>query len=145
MIPIELISMLGGGITGFVFRYLAEKRENDKQILERLITLNEHKDKMINSAVKRVPIDIGKGVRQLIVLTVLFGTMAAPFILPFFGIPTIVEIDAKSPELLLGMIPEYGKKFFVELNGYLYAEEYRQILLSIVGFYFGSAAASNKS
>jgi len=145
MIPIELISMLGGGITGFVFRYLAEKRENDKQILERLITLNEHKDKMINSAVNRVPIDIGKGVRQLIVLTVLFGTMAAPFILPFFGIPTIVEIDAKSPELLLGMIPEYGKKFFVELNGYLYAEEYRQILLSIVGFYFGSAAASNKS
>lgn len=145
MIPIELISMLGGGITGFVFRYLAEKRENDKQILERLINLNEHKDKMINSAVKRVPIDIGKGVRQLIVLTVLFGTMAAPFILPFFGIPTIVEIDAKSPELLLGMIPEYGKKFFVELNGYLYAEEYRQILLSIVGFYFGSAAASNKS
>lgn len=145
MIPIELISMLGGGITGFVFRYLAEKRENDKQILERLITLNEHKDKMINSAVKRVPIDIGKGVRQLIVLTVLFGTMAAPFILPFFGIPTIVEIDAKSPEVLLGMIPEYGKKFFVELNGYLYAEEYRQILLSIVGFYFGSAAASNKS
>ena len=145
MIPIELISMLGGGITGFVFRYLAEKRENDKQILERLINLNEHKDKMINSAVKRVPIDIGKGVRQLIVLTVLFGTMAAPFILPFFGIPTIVEIDAKSPELILGMIPEYGKKFFVELNGYLYAEEYRQILLSIVGFYFGSAAASNKS
>lgn len=145
MMPIELISMLGGGITGFVFRYLAEKRENDKQILERLITLNEHRDNMINSAVKRVPVDIGKGVRQLIVLTVLFGTMAAPFILPFFGIPTIVEIDAKSPEVLLGIIPEYGKKFFVELNGYLYAEEYRQILLSIVGFYFGSAAASNKS
>jgi hypothetical protein len=68
MMPLELISMLGGGITGFVFRYLAEKRENDKQLVERLISLNENKDKLMNSAVKRVPLDVGKGVRQLIVL-----------------------------------------------------------------------------
>jgi hypothetical protein len=145
MMPLELISMLGGGITGFVFRYLAEKRENDKQLVERLISLNENKDKLMNSAVKRVPLDVGKGVRQLIVLVVLFATMAAPFILPFFGIPTIVEIEGSSPEYILGLVPSFSKKFFVELNGYLYAAEYRQVLLSIVGFYFGSAAASNKS
>jgi hypothetical protein len=145
MMPLELISMLGGGITGFVFRYLAEKRENDKHLVERLISLNENKDKLMNSAVKRVPLDVGKGVRQLIVLVVLFATMAAPFILPFFGIPTIVEIEGSSPEYILGLVPSFSKKFFVELNGYLYAAEYRQVLLSIVGFYFGSAAASNKS
>jgi hypothetical protein len=145
MMPLELISMLGGGITGFVFRYLAEKRENDKQLVERLISLNENKDKLMNSAVKRVPLDVGKGVRQLIVLVVLFATMAAPFILPFFGIPTIVEIEGSSPEYILGLVPSFSKKFFVELNGYLYAAEYRQVLLSIVGFYFGIAAASNKS
>ena len=68
MIPVELLSMLGGGITGFVFRYLAEKRDNDKQLFERLIALNEQKEKAKDNAVKRVPIDIGKGVRQLIVL-----------------------------------------------------------------------------
>ena len=145
MMPLELISMLGGGITGFVYRYLAEKRENDKHLVERLISLNENKDKLMNSAVKRVPLDVGKGVRQLIVLVVLFATMAAPFILPFFGIPTIVEIEGSSPEYILGLVPSFSKKFFVELNGYLYAAEYRQVLLSIVGFYFGSAAASNKS
>jgi hypothetical protein len=38
-----------------------------------------------------------------------------------------------------------NKKYFVEINGYLFTSENRQILLSIVGFYFGSAAASNKS
>jgi len=145
MIPLELLSMLGGGITGFVFRYVAEKRENDKQLFERLIALNEQKEKTIESAAKRVPIDIGKGVRQLIVLTVLFSTLAAPFILPFFGIPTFVEVETKSPEYLLGLFPGFTKTFFVELNGYLYAEEYRQVLLSIVGFYFGSAAAGNKT
>jgi hypothetical protein len=143
MIPIELLSMLGGSVTGFIFRYLAEKRENDKQMFERLIALNDQKEKSIESAAKRVPIDVGKGVRQLIVLVVLFATLAAPFILPFFGIPTFVEIEAATPDL--SIIPSVTKTFFVELNGYLYAEEYRQVLLSIVGFYFGSAAASNKS
>lgn len=145
MIPVELISMLGGGITGFVFRYLAEKRENDKQLFERLIALNEQKEKSLDNAAKRVPLDIGKGVRQLIVLTVLFATLAAPFILPFFGIPTFVEVDAQSPEYAFGLIPSFAKTFFVEVNGYLYAEDYRQILLSIVGFYFGNASAGNKS
>jgi len=135
--------MLGGSITGFLFRYMAEKRDNDKQIMERLIALNEQKEKSIESAVKRVPIDVGKGVRRLIVVVVLFATLAAPFILPFFGIPTFVEIQSSTPDIMF--FPSIAKTFFVELNGYLYAEEYRQILLSIVGFYFGSAAASNKS
>jgi hypothetical protein len=46
---------------------------------------------------------------------------------------------------LFGLIPQSTKKYFVEINGFLFASETRQILVSIVGFYFGSAAASNKS
>ena len=83
--------------------------------------------------------------RQLIVLTVLFGTIAAPFILPFFGVPTFVEVDSSNPEALFGLIPETTKKYFVEINGYLYTSENRQILVAIVGFYFGTAAAGRKS
>jgi hypothetical protein len=56
-----------------------------------------------------------------------------------------VEVDATTPEGLFGLIPSSTRKFFVEINGYLFTSENRQILLSIVGFYFGSAAASNKS
>lgn len=145
MIPIELISMLGGSITGFLFRYWAQKRENDKEIFMRLIEANKTTTKNQDSAAERVPIDIGKGVRQVIVLTVLFGTLLAPFILPFFGIPTFVEVDTTSPESFFGVIAESTKKYFVEINGFLYTSENRQILVAIVGFYFGSAAAAGKS
>ena len=143
MIPLELLSMLGGSITGFIFRYLAEKRDNDKVMFERLVALNEQKEKALDSAAKRVPVDIGKGVRRLIVIVVLFSTLAAPFILPFFGISTFVEVQTQTPDM--GIIPSVSKTFFVEVSGYLYAAEYRQVLLSVVGFYFGSAAAASKS
>jgi hypothetical protein len=75
----------------------------------------------------------------------LFGAFAAPFILPFFGVPTFIEVDVKNPEALFGLIPETGRKAFVEINGFFWTSENRQVLLSIVGFYFGSAAANNKS
>jgi hypothetical protein len=143
--PIELLSMIGGSTLGFVFRYLAEKRQDEKELFERALEANRQTTSNQDQASKRVPIDVGKGVRQLIVLTVLFGSIAAPFILPFFGVPTFVEVDAKNPEVLFGIVPETTRKFFVEVNGFLYSSENRQILLSIVGFYFGTSAAARKS
>lgn len=141
----ELISLIGGGATGFLFRYMAQKSQDQKEIFERLIAANKQTTENQDKAVKRVPIDVGRGVRQVIVLSILFGTFLAPFILPFFGLPTFVEVDAKSPEGFFGLFPETTKKYFVEVNGFLFTSETRQILVSIVGFYFGSAAASNKS
>ena len=143
--PIELLSLLGGGLTGFVFRYLAQKAQDQKELFDRLIVSNKQTTDNQDRAVARVPIDAGKVVRQVIVLTVLFSTLAAPFILPFFGVPTFVEVDTINPEGLFGLIPEYSRKVFVEVNGFLYTSENRQILVSIVGFYFGSAVGGNKS
>lgn len=145
MISPELISLVGGSATGFLFRFMAEKRQDQKEMFERLITANKQTTENQDKAAQRVPLDVGKGIRQLIVLAVLFATLLAPFILPFFGLPTFVEVDAKNPEGLFGLIPETTKKYFVEINGFLFTSETRQILVSIVGFYFGSAAASNKS
>lgn len=142
---IEILSMLGGSVIGFLFRYLAEKRQNDKQLFDRLITSNKQTTDNQDRAVVRVPYDVGKGVRQIIVLTVLFATLAAPFILPFFGIPTFVEVDSVDPEGLFGVISQTTKKYFVEINGFLYTSENRQILVAVIGFYFGSAAAGNKT
>jgi hypothetical protein len=143
--PTELISLIGGSLTGFIFKFMAQKSQDQKEIFERLITANKQTTENQNKAAQRVPLDVGKGVRQLIVLTVLFGTIAAPFILPFFGVPTFVEVDSSNPEALFGLIPETTKKYFVEINGYLYTSENRQILVAIVGFYFGTAAAGRKS
>ena len=145
MIPMELISLLGGSIAGFIFRHMAEKRQADKEAFERLLTASTKTNSHQNEAVKRVPIDSGRTVRQLIVLMVLFGTIAAPFVLPFFGIPTVVEVEHTNPEVLFGLIPESKQTMFQTVNGYLFTQENRQILLSIVGFYFGSATAGNKT
>ena len=140
--PTELISLIGGGLVGFIFRFMAQKAQDQKEMFERILAANKQTNENQNAAVQRVPLDVGKGVRQVIVLGVLFATMLAPFILPFFGVPTFVEVDATQTNLLG---PDTIKKYFVEVNGYLFTSETREILLSIVGFYFGSAAASNKS
>ena len=145
MISTELISLVGGAATGFLFRYMAQKSQDQKEIFERLIAANKQTTENQDKAALRVPLDTGKGIRQLIVLAVLFATLMAPFILPFFGLPTFVEVEATTPEGLFGLIPQSTRKYFVEINGFLFASETRQILVSIVGFYFGSAAASNKS
>jgi len=141
----EFLSLIGGSLVGFIFRHMAEKRQNDKELFERLIAANKQTTSNQDKAAQRVPIDLGKGIRQIIVLSILFATLIAPFILPFFGVPTFIEVDARSPETMFGLIPEYTQKFFVEINGFLYTSENRQILVSIIGFYFGSAAASAKS
>ena len=140
--PTELISLIGGSATGFLFRYMAQKAQDQKEMFERLMAANKQTTENQNAAAQRVPLDVGKGVRQVIVLSVLFATFLAPFVLPFFGVPTFVEVDATQTNLLG---PDLLKKYFVEINGYLFTSENRQILLSIIGFYFGSAAASNKS
>jgi len=145
MITPELLSLIGGGVTGFLFRYMAQKAQDQKELFQQMMAANKQTTDNQNAAAERVPLDVGKFVRQLIVLSVLFGSILAPFVLPFFGIPTFVEVDAKTPEGLFGLFPESTRKFFVEVNGYLFTSESRQVLLSIVGFYFGSAAASNKS
>jgi hypothetical protein len=43
------------------------------------------------------------------------------------------------------LIPETKEKIFQTINGYLFTQENREILVSIIGFYFGSAAAGNKT
>jgi hypothetical protein len=141
----ELISLIAGSAVGFIFRFMAQKAQDQKEMFVRLMDANKRTTENQDKAAERVPIDVGKGVRQLIVLSVLFGTLLAPFILPFFGVPTFVEVDTTTSEKLFGLIPSSAKKYFVEVNGFVYASETRQILVSIVGFYFGSAAAANKN
>ena len=143
--PTELISLIGGSATGFLFRYMAEKRAAEQENFKRLLDANKQTTENQDKAVQRVPLDAGKAVRQIIVLAVLFGTIVAPFVLPFFSIPTVVEVVQTNPEILFGLIPETKETIFQSVSGYLFTQENRQILLAIVGFYFGSATAGNKT
>jgi hypothetical protein len=104
MIPTELISLIGGSVAGFFFRHMAEKRQAEKEAFERLLAQNDRTNRNQGEAVKRVPLDAGKAVRRFIVVMVLFGTIIAPFVLPFFGIPTVVEVEQINPEQFFGIV-----------------------------------------
>lgn len=145
MFNIELMSLIGGGFVGFLFRFLAEKRETEKENFQRVLSMIDKSKEVADAAAKRVPLDVGKITRRLIVICVLFSSILAPFIAPLFGIKTFVETLQNNPEYIFGLIPEMSKKVFVELEGFVYTSEMKQTLLAIVGFYFGSASASNKS
>lgn len=145
MISSELISLIGGGFTGFLFRYLAEKREIEKENFNRVLNIIDKSKEVADAAAARVPLDAGRVTRRIMVMCILFASVLAPFIAPMFGIKTFVETDQKNPEVLFGLIPELTKKVFVELQGFVYTNEMKQTLIAIVGFYFGSASASNKS
>tara|TARA_R100001082_G_C4290514_1_gene127975 strand:- start:1 stop:447 length:447 start_codon:yes stop_codon:yes gene_type:complete len=135
----EFLTLIGSSLTGFLFRYLSEKRKDQKEIFERAMERSKRQDESANLAVQRVGVDAGKIIRRIIVVTILFGTILAPFILPFFNIPTVVEVTEKSGSFF-GLFGGDTSIKFQEVYGYLFTEENRQILLTIVGFYFGNAA-----
>ena len=143
--PIELITMIGGSITGFIFRYLAERAKERAEFYKMARGMKEAEDNSADRAAKRVPIDVGKWVRRAIVVTILFGVIAAPFILSILGYSTVVEVETENPTWLFGLFGGGKEILFVELKGYLMLPEVRQTLSAIVGFYFGNATAAGKT
>ena len=92
----EFLTLIGSSLTGFLFRFWSEKRKDQKEMFERAIATSKRQDESADLAVKRVGTEAGKIVRRTIVVTILFGTIVAPFVLPFFGIPTVVEVTEES-------------------------------------------------
>lgn len=141
----EFLSLLGGSITGFIFRTIAEKRQDEQERFNRMMEMQKAHESSHDAAIKRVDVNAGKWVRRMIVLTILFGTIMAPFILPFFGIPTVVEVieQRNAPLDFFGLFGTNEIVTFESVRGFLFTTENRQILVTIVGFYFGSAVGRN--
>ena len=125
--------MLGGGASGFLFKLIGTMASNSQANLDNLIKAQRSADASADAAAKRTG-DGGAIVRRIIVITVLFGVIIAPFIL------------AHSNEGVT-VANEYSKWFgFVKgtsyqtLHGYVILPEIRQTVLAIVGFYFGSSS-----
>jgi hypothetical protein len=143
--PFELITMAVGGITGFIFRYMAERAKERAELWKFALDKKKAEDDSADKAVKRVPVDVGKWVRRAIVVCILFGVVLAPFFLSIMGYSTIVQVDLTGDEWLFGLFGGGSETAFVELDGYLMVPEVRQTLTAIVGFYFGNASASCKT
>jgi hypothetical protein len=140
----DVLSLIFGGFAGFLFKYLAQKQQDEKEKFLRALEGNRQTRRSHDEASKRENNGAGRMVRRTIVLTILFGTIIAPFMLPFFDIPIVVESDIKRPESFFGIVPEITTKTFTQVYGYLMTPENRQILVTIIGFYFGTAVSANK-
>lgn len=125
----ELLAMLGGSASGFIFKFMSTMAANQQANLDALLKKQKATDESQNQASRRG----GEWIRRIIVVTVLFGVIIAPFIL------------AHSPEgVTVGN--EYTNWFGLQkgvdyetLSGYVILPEIRQTVLAIVGFYFGSS------
>ena len=140
----EMLSLLTGSVTGFIFKSLAEKRKNDHEKFMRAMQAQEASDDSANQAAQRVSDAGGKLVRRVIVICILFATIVAPFIIAFNdGITTVVEHTETVYGWwdILKLFPE-EKTLFTEVDGFLFTPENRNILVTIVGFYFGQAVKS---
>ena len=128
----ELLAMLGGGASGFIFKLIGTMVSNQAAMTENLIKRSQAHTASADAADKRGGPG-GAWVRRFIVIIVLFGVVVAPFLLAHSGDGVTVA-------------SEYSKWFglskgvnYQTLYGYVILPEIRTSIITIVSFYFGSS------
>jgi hypothetical protein len=118
---LELITMGVSTISGFVLKYMANSQENTYKLLKK-------DEESRNAASKR---STGVWVRRFIVL-VMMSIFSFIIIAPAF----IDDLNT--------VIVNQGWFFTstTEIKGIIYDDTTRQILLAIIGYYFGTSSAS---
>jgi len=122
MISTELITMGASAVGGFALKYMANQAEYRQQQFLNLTKSQDRADKVDGGE--------GKYVRRFIVL-VMMGLLAFIVIAPAYMDINTVIVD---------------KGWFftttTEIKGIVYDNTIKQILVAIIGFYFGTSAAS---
>ena len=125
----ELLAMLGGSASGFIFKLIGTLSQAQQANLQSLLKRQKATDISQDNASKRG----GEWVRRVIVVTVLFGVIVAPFLLAHS--PEGVTVG-KDSTFFFGI---FNSTTYQTLQGYVILPEIRQTVLAIVGFYFGSS------
>jgi hypothetical protein len=131
-LSIELLAMLGGGVSGFLMKLIASQAEAQQRQVDMMIRKQEVADASAEKAAARG----GVLVRRVIAFTILFAMIVAPFIVAFFDIPVTVIDEARGG--LLGFLG-FAKPLVTEMRGFVLLPEVRQGMLALLGFYFGSS------
>ncbi len=127
--------MIGGGLMGFVFRFIAAQQEAQTKAMEMSMQLQAASDASADRAGNRS----GSWVRRVLSLTVLFGLILGPFILGVLGLPTYVESE-RAPWDLFGIFSGGWEA----VPGYLVLPEVRTAMLAVVAFYLGSSQVGRR-
>ena len=128
----ELLAMLGGGASGFIFKLIGTLVANQAAVTDGLIKRQKAHTESANAADKRGGPG-GAWVRRFIVIVVLFGVVVAPFLLAHSGDGVTVASEYSE---------WWGLKsgtIYQTLHGYVILPEIRTSIITIVSFYFGSS------
>ena len=125
----ELLAMLGGGVSGFVMKFMAQQAQNQAAQFEMMLKRQGVADKSADKAAARG----GVWMRRLITVSVLLAIIALPAVFAFTNIPVTLREESK------GFLGLFESVKWVHTQGYLILPEVRQTALAIVGFYFGSS------
>ena len=128
---IELLSMLGGGVTGFVMRLIASQAEAQGRALESALKLQGAADDSADRAAAR---NGGVWGRRLIAVSILFAVIVAPFIMSIINVP--VALENQRTGLLKFLLGNGG---FTQVEGFVLLPELRQGMLALLSFYFTSS------
>lgn len=129
---VELLAMLGGGVSGFIMKMIASQAQSQARLLESTLSKQKAADVSASQAAGRG----GVWVRRLFVGFILFAVIVAPFILSLLNTP--VTVEKEEAKGLLGFFG-IGGGGWLSLEGFVILPEVRQAMLAIVGFYFGSS------
>lgn len=126
---LELLSMLGGGISGFVMKLIGAQMENQARQFDRMISAQGLADDSADRASARG----GVWIRRFLVAITFFAIVVAPFVVAFTDIGVSMSRETNG---FLGLFK--GIKWDT-VEGFVILPEVRQTALAIVGFYFGSS------
>ena len=143
MIPMEMLSVIGGSATGFLFRYITEKRQDEKDKFDRMMSAIDKTDQSMNSAAERHNDKNGHITRRIIILFILFGCILMPAVLAILGKTTTVEV-LTPVRTFLGLFEWGGNTRFYQIPSYLLSKELMSGLMLILSFSFGQAAGKSK-
>lgn len=125
----ELLAMLGGGVSGFIMKFMASQAQNQAKQFEMMLQKQGVADASHDKAAGRG----GIWMRRVITIAVLFAIIIVPTVVAFTDVG-VTLLDEKK-----GFLGLFNGLKQVHTQGYVILPEVRQAALAIVGFYFGSS------
>jgi hypothetical protein len=123
----SLLPMLGGAVSGFIFKLIGCMVQAQQNEVELMLKKQEAADASAEKAAARG----GVWVRRGIVATVLFAIVIVPFIMAFTDQGVTVEVT-KGWWI-------FARDVYETQEGFLLHPSVVQALYAIIGFYFGSS------
>ena len=133
--PLELISLFAGSVSGFIFNFIASQAESQSRALDAVIKLQGVADDSADKAASRG----GHFGRRVLLFAILWLVVIAPFVGGLLDIPVHVETD-RAPWDFFGVFTGG----YTELTGIVLIEEVRAGFTACVGFWLGGAAVGRR-